>query len=102
MIPIDTPPGTDIVCVCDSRSLPQPPGYLVANDTLSGLRLGAVYTVRDYVEICGEVCVRLQEIVRPLNNSGIEAGYLRSRFRLLEKPVELYSLLERAPVKETV
>lgn len=87
MIPADTPPGTSIVCIDVSPGIFRGPQLV----------LGGVYTLRHWFIGAnnGEASVLLFEATA-YHSSGNELGCLARRFRLLERPHELYSLLETA------
>jgi hypothetical protein len=90
MIPIDTPPGTEIVCI-------RTPQHCVnAVGIPSPIAAGQFYVLERWetTHLFHEPTVVV---------AGIDGhSFNREFFRLLEKPAELYSLLEREPVKETV
>lgn len=92
MIPIDTPPGTEIICIADTNECPLP-GHAWLPDPKIG-------------ELCTVVCVEADPYLSGgfgVEIVGYRAVFSTKYFRLLEKPAELYSLLERVPVNlETV
>jgi hypothetical protein len=90
MIPKSTPAGTEVVFI-ERNPEPTHVARLLPTPAF------------------GELCVVEQILPSSLVDTkfaagivGYEAWFCLSCFRLLEKPRELYSLLERAPVKETV
>ena len=75
------PAGTRIICV--DNFTPGPEGLALS---LDGLRLDAIYTVRDFYwsPDYNVICVRVNEITREFDDGDIEEiGYLRWRFRVL-------------------
>jgi hypothetical protein len=88
MISPDTPPGTEIVCIDDSDGAYGP----------SRLCKGSVYTLKSIEEsIDGDFVATLHEVepqtVYDVRYCFINAGWLLCRFRLLEIPKSLSSLL---------
>ena len=100
MIPLNTPPGTEIVCVDDSPGRWKHPAYVRPSGGMDGLSRGAIYTVRDFVmTVHGVLSVRLNEIARPIRPADVfEVGFLPERFRLLEVHPSLTALLDANPV----
>jgi hypothetical protein len=90
MLPLDTPAGVEIVCI-------ETPQHCVNADGLvSPIAAGQLHVLaRWYMH-------KLSPEPKVMVCGIDDACFNRRYFRLLEKPRELYSLLERAPVKETV
>lgn len=101
MIPLNTPPGTEVICVDDGNiPLRVKSGFVLKSIIvgLDGLKKGSLYTVRDWVQLphLEGTHVRLQEIIRPIHEEytfKIEPGYDPVRFRLLEIHPSLTELL---------
>jgi hypothetical protein len=93
MIPLNTPPGTEIVCIDDDIN-----SHLVAGVNYRKefcLSRGTVYTLKRWsCNELGNPTVHVHELPR----RGItDPGYDARRFRLLEIPRCLTELLEREP-----
>lgn len=88
MISPDTPPGTEIVCIDDSDGAYGP----------SRLSMGEVYTLRSIeMGVDGDFVATLHEVppgtTYNMAFGVLNLGYLLCRFRLLEIPRSLSSLL---------
>lgn len=75
--------GAKVVCVDNDENAYLLPQYVgLYADGLDGLALGAVYTIREIgSDGYHSAGVRLEEIVRSINSSGLESTYNFARFR---------------------
>ena len=93
--------GQHVVCVDDRKDAYIPPGFNGIGN-LDGLTKGIVYTVRSFVDSpVGDLCLRLEEIVRPILTTGGwwnggEPGFDARRFRPLRRLTVDEFLMEEA------
>lgn len=95
MIPLNTPPGTEIICINDTQHIFSIPGVRYI-EGLDGLQKGSLYTIREWIlnPHYNSPAIRLNEIIRPSTNSfKVEFGYNPGRFRLLDIHSSLTELL---------
>lgn len=88
MISPETPPGTEIVCIDDSDGVYGP----------SNLSMGEIYTLKTIeMGVHGDHLATLHEVppgvTYDMARGVLNVGYLLCRFRLLEIPRSLSSLL---------
>ena len=102
MISPHTPPGTKIVCI-DAEPHPRYAVGPVCDSDMDGLTENAVYTVDKIIPWAPNsrgFVVCLGEIIRRPRGDYPLSGFALDRFRRLELPSSLTSILETAPIRD--